>query len=192
MRTLLDMVKEYQTLLERKDELATLTKENTAAIEAAKLEITQQMIDDDCPRISTGGYTFTLQSKTAYSKRSEAEMAETGADFFSTLREEGLGDIIVEMVNARTLQSTMSAYVEEHGELSEALEAVCREAVEQDGADTILLGCLGIAQYGQPIQEKLGVRVLDPSALSVAWAELCIRTGLRHGPLAYPRYERSL
>lgn len=66
MRTLLDMVKEYQTLLERKDELATLTKENTAAIEAAKLEITQQMIDDDCPRISTGGYTFTLQSKTAY------------------------------------------------------------------------------------------------------------------------------
>ena len=84
MRTLLDMVKEYQALLERKDELATLTKENTAAIEAAKLEITQQMIDDDCPRISTGGYTFTLQSKTAYSKRSEAEMAETGADFFST------------------------------------------------------------------------------------------------------------
>ena len=126
MRTLLDMVKEYQALLERKDELATLTKENTAAIEAAKLEITQQMIDDDCPRISTGGYTFTLQSKTAYSKRSEAEMAETGADFFSTLREEGLGDIIVETVNARTLQSTMSAYVEEHGELSEALEAVIK------------------------------------------------------------------
>lgn len=27
MRTLLDMVKEYQALLERKDELATLTKE---------------------------------------------------------------------------------------------------------------------------------------------------------------------
>ena len=126
MRTLLDMVKEYQALLERKDELATLTKENPAAIEAAKLEITRQMIDDDCPRISTGGYTFTLQSKTAYSKRSEAEMAETGADFFSTLREEGLGDIIVETVNARTLQSTMSAYVEEHGELSEALEAVIK------------------------------------------------------------------
>ena len=71
MRTLLDMVKEYQALLERKDELATLTKENTAAIEAAKLEITQQMIDDDCPRISTGGYTFTLQSKTAYANSAE-------------------------------------------------------------------------------------------------------------------------
>ena len=43
MRTLLDMVKEYQTLLERKDELATLTKENTAAIEAAKLDDASNM-----------------------------------------------------------------------------------------------------------------------------------------------------
>ena len=75
MRTLLDMVKEYQALLERKDELATLTKENTAAIEAAKLEITQQMIDDDCPRISTGGYTYTLPKKNDYSNRSVADVA---------------------------------------------------------------------------------------------------------------------
>ena len=126
MRTLLDMVKEYQALLERKDELATLTKENTAAIEAAKLEITQQMIDDDCPSISVGGFKFTLTPKTIYNKKSEAELASEGINFFETLREEGLGDIIVETVNARTLQSTMSAYVEEHGELSEALEAVIK------------------------------------------------------------------
>ena len=72
------------------------------------------------------------------------------------------------------------------------LEAVCRQAMEEDGADTVLLGCLGFAQYGQAIEEKLGIRVLDPSALSVAWAELCLRTGLRHGPRAYPPYERTL
>ena len=123
---LLDMVKDYQQLLARKDELAALTKENSAAIEAAKQKITQQMVDDDCPRISTGGYTFTLTPKTSYSKRSEEELAATGADFFEVLRSEGLGDIIVETVNARTLQSTVSAYVEENGELSEALESVIR------------------------------------------------------------------
>ena len=123
---LLDMVKDYQTLLARKDELAALTKENNAAIEAAKQKITQQMVDDDCPRISTGGYTFTLTPKTSYSKRSEEELAASGADFLEVLRSEGLGDIIVETVNARTLQSTVSAYVEENGELSEALESVIR------------------------------------------------------------------
>ncbi len=124
--TLLDMVRKYQDLLTEKDRLAELTKENNAAIEAAKGEIAQQMVDDDCPRISTGGFTFTLTPKTSYSKRSEEELAASGADFFGTLREEGLGDLIVETVNARTLQSAMKAYVDENGELSEGLEAVIK------------------------------------------------------------------
>lgn len=124
--TLLDMVRNYQELLNEKDSLAAQTKANNAAIEAAKKDIAQQMVDDDCPRISVGGYSYSLTPKTAYSKRSEEELAETGADFFGVLREEGLGDIIVETVNARTLQSTMKAFVEENGELTEALETVIK------------------------------------------------------------------
>lgn len=123
---LLDMVKQYQALLEKKEDLAEQTKANNAAIEAAKAEITQQMVDDDCPSISTGGYKFTLTPKTSYSKRSDEELAESGLDFLGTLREEGLGDIIVEKVDARTLSATMKAYVEEHGELSEGLDAIVR------------------------------------------------------------------
>ena len=103
---LLEMVKHYQSLLETKDDLAEQTKANNAAIEAAKAEITQQMVDDE--------------------KRSDAELAESGLDFLDTLREEGLGDIIVEKVDPRTLQSTVKAYVEEHGELSEGLEGIIR------------------------------------------------------------------
>jgi hypothetical protein len=124
--TLLEMVRKYQDLLTEKERLADLTKENNAAIEAAKAEITQQMVDDDCPRISSGGYSYSLTPKTSYSKRSEAELAESGVDFFGTLREEGLGDLIVETVGARTLQSAMKAYVDENGELSEGLEAVVK------------------------------------------------------------------
>ncbi len=37
-----------------------------------------------------------------------------------------MGDLIVETVNARTLQSAMKAYVDENGELSEGLEAVIK------------------------------------------------------------------
>lgn len=123
---LLEMLKGYQALLEKKDDLAEQTKANNAAIEAAKAEITQQMVDDECPRISTGGYCFSLTAKTSYTKRSDAELAESGLDFLDTLREEGLGDIIVEKVDPRTLQSTVKAYIEEHGELSEGLEAIIR------------------------------------------------------------------
>lgn len=123
---LLEMVKHYQSLLETKDDLAEQTKANNAAIEAAKAEIAQQMVDDECPRISTGGYCFSLTAKTSYTKRSDAELAESGLDFLDTLREEGLGDIIVEKVDPRTLQSTVKAYIEEHGDLSEGLEAIIR------------------------------------------------------------------
>lgn len=123
---LLEMVKHYQTLLETKEDLAERTKANNAAIEAAKAEIAQQMVDDECPRISTGGYCFSLTAKTSYTKRSDAELAESGLNFLDTLREEGLGDIIVEKVDPRTLQSTVKAYVDEHGELSEGLEGIIR------------------------------------------------------------------
>ena len=108
--TLLDMVRDYQSLLERKEELADEVKANNALIEEAKANISQQMIDDDCPSISVGGFKFTLTPKTIYNKKSEAELASEGINFFETLREEGLGDIIVESVNTRTLQSTIKAY----------------------------------------------------------------------------------
>ena len=124
--TLLDMVKSYQELLIEKERLAELTKANNAAIEAAKTEIAQQMVDDDCPRISCAGYSFSLTPKTSYSKRSEAELSDAGIDFFGVLREEGLGDLIVETVNARTLQSAMKAYVDENGSLSDELDSVIR------------------------------------------------------------------
>ena len=124
--TLLEMVREYQDLLERKDDLAAQTKDNNAAIDDMRERIAQQMIDDDCPRISCGGYNFSLAQKTVYSKRSDAELAESGLDFLATLREEGLGDIIVEKVDPRTLQSTIKAYVDENGGLSEGLDAIIK------------------------------------------------------------------
>lgn len=123
---LIDMIRNYQALLERKDDLAEQTKTNNAAIEAAKAEITQQMVDEDIPRLSTGGYCFSLTAKTSYTKRSDAELAESGLNFLDVLREEGLGDLIVEKVDPRTLQSAVKAFVEERGELTEGLDSIIR------------------------------------------------------------------
>lgn len=124
VRTLTDMVRDYALLLEDKATLEQRTKDNNAAIEAAKKEIAQQMVDDDTPSITTGGYTYSLAPKVSYRKRSEAELAESGADFFTALRREGLGDIIKETVNPQTLNTAIRSYVEENDELSEGLAAV--------------------------------------------------------------------
>ena len=127
---LASMVKELQAALDRKDELAAQTKENNKLIEDIKARTAQQMVDDDVPQIAYGGYIFSLEEATIYNKRSEAELAEVakagGPSLFDALRNEGLGNIIQETVNSRTLNSTIREYVEENGELSDNLAAVIK------------------------------------------------------------------
>lgn len=118
---LYDKIDQYKALLDRKEELADQTKENNAAIEELKQQIAQEMIDNESPVISRNGFRYSLQEKIQYSKKAEETLMEEGLDFFEVLRNEGLGDLIVETVNARTLSSSMKAYVEENGELSEDL-----------------------------------------------------------------------
>lgn len=67
------------------------------------------------------------------------------------------------------------------------LEQACRQAAERDGADTAILGCLGMAQYGEEIETRCGVKIIDPAFLALAWAELSVRLGLRPGPRSVAR-----
>lgn len=130
MASVLDQkIRQYKEILDRKDELAELTKENNAAKEQLEQEICQMMVDEEKPNTVVDGFTYSLQQKTMYSKKSEEALAEAGIDFFDVLREQGLGDLIVEKVDPRTLQSSVSALVED-GELPEEL-AECLNVYEK-------------------------------------------------------------
>ena len=123
MESILDQkVREYKALLDRKDELAELTKENNAAKEQLEQEICQLMVDEEKPNTVVDGFSYSLQQTVMYSKKSEEALAEAGLVFFDVLREQGLGDIIVEKVDPRTLQSSVRAMAEED-ELPEDLAA---------------------------------------------------------------------
>ena len=123
MESVLDQkVREYKAVLDRKDELAEQTKENNARKEELEQEICQMMVDEEKPSTVVDGFTYSLQQKTMYSKKSEEALAEAGISFFDVLREQGLGDLIVERVDPRTLQSSVRAMAEEmDGELPEDL-----------------------------------------------------------------------
>lgn len=73
----------------------------------------------------------------------------------------------------------------------EYLERTCKKAVETDGADGIVLGCLGMAEYGKTIEKKLGVTVFDPAFIAVAFAEMSTRLGLAHGERTYPKFTKT-
>ena len=61
----------------------------------------------------------------------------------------------------------------------EYLKKVCGEAVAQEGIDTVVLGCLGMAQYGDELERSLGVKVIDPAFLALGWAEMAARLHIR-------------
>ena len=118
---LIDLIANYQTLLATKEALAEQTKANNKAIEDMKQQIADQMIDDEVTSIGYAGYNFSLQTKTVYSKKSEADLQAAGIDFFGLLRDNGLGDLIVERVDPRTLSASLKQIVEADGELPEDL-----------------------------------------------------------------------
>jgi len=55
---------------------------------------------------------------------------------------------------------------------------VGKKAVEEDGAEVIILGCAGMAGYAPEIESKLHVKVLDPAAFALKMAEAMVDLGL--------------
>jgi Asp/Glu/hydantoin racemase len=49
--------------------------------------------------------------------------------------------------------------------------ATARELVEEDGAETIILGCAGMAAHRRAAQEQLGTPVIDPVQAAVTMAK---------------------
>lgn len=126
---LTDKLDEYRALLDKKDELAQQTKDNNAEIDKCKKELVDLMVEEEVTNVTKDGYSYTLALKTYYSKKSEAELVAAGIDFFDVLRSEGMGDLIKETVNTRTLQSACANIVEEQDELPEVL-AECINSYE--------------------------------------------------------------
>lgn len=106
-------IEQYNALLERKEQLAAQSVENNKEIERVRRELADMMIDTEVDRISSGGFTFTLSEKVNFSQKGGVDEI-----LFDTLREDGLGDIIKETVNPRTLQSALKEIAEQNdGEL---------------------------------------------------------------------------
>lgn len=71
----------------------------------------------------------------------------------------------------------------------ERIVAECRRALEEDGADSIVLGCAGMADLCAHIQQLLGVPVVDGVAAGVQLVESLVALGLatsKRGELARP------
>lgn len=92
--------KEAEASLKDAKEVATRLKE----------ELVEAMVLEETDSIGRNGKKYSLVGKRKFSKRAGSE-----EELFSLLREQGLGDIITETVNANTLNAAMNALADEMG-----------------------------------------------------------------------------
>ncbi len=57
---------------------------------------------------------------------------------------------------------------------------VARTLRNTDGADVLIMGCAGMAQYRSPIEDATGLPVVEPCQAAVAMALGRITLGLTH------------
>lgn len=67
-----------------------------------------------------------------------------------------------------------------------AILAEARKAVEEDGADVIVLGCGALFGLAQQLQKELGVPVIDPGLVALKIAEDLVKLRLAQSKKAFP------
>ena len=82
------------------------------------------------------------------------------------LRQMGLMD---RLAGERPLEMSVAETATGDGTLTRMIE-VGRALKDQDGADVIVMGCAGMARHRRPLEDALGIPVIDPTQAAVAMA----------------------
>lgn len=82
--------------------------------------------------------------------------------------------------------------LQEKGVLENKLLEAIELAVDQDGAEAIVLGCTGMLGLARHLSEEMARRgkpvpVIDPTAAAIGYLEMLVRSGVSHSKVTYPR-----
>lgn len=82
----------------------------------------------------------------------------------------------------RAIEIPVLALAEDREATVEKMVEEGRRAVEEDRADTLVLGCMSMGFLGvaEEMSERLGVPVVNPVRTSLKTAEALVGAGLRH------------
>lgn len=100
------------------------------------------------------------------------------------VRNAGVGD---KLASVRAIDIPV---LELHDDREQTIEATVREgrrAIEEDRADTLILGCMsmGFLEVAEAVAPELGVPVLNPGKSSLKFAEALVGAGVTHSRRAY-------
>jgi allantoin racemase len=94
-------------------------------------------------------------------------------------------DVSDRLVSVRTIGCPVEETV--HAEVVlDALEKESNKALEDDGAEVIILGCTGMTGYAEALQKRLDLPIVDPSVAALKVAEMMITMNIKHSRLTTP------
>ncbi len=74
-------------------------------------------------------------------------------------------------------------------DMEKTFDALCnaaRRCIEEDGAQCIVLSCLGMAGMGERMTNELKIPVIDPAPVAIKYAEMLAGLGICYSRKAYP------
>ena len=69
--------------------------------------------------------------------------------------------------------------------IKQALLKEAKHAVENDGAEVIVLSCGSLIGLGKWLQEQLGIPVIEPGLIALKIAEDLVKLGLSHSKVSF-------
>ena len=99
---------------------------------------------------------------------------------------------LIERVRAQAAESGADEAVVEalftgkEDEMFKTLTSEAQKAIDEDGADVILLGSTTMHQAGEYMQRHLAAQVVNPGPVAIKMAETIVSLGLSHSKVAYP------
>lgn len=92
------------------------------------------------------------------------------------------------LASVRAVEVSVLDLAKERPRVIETFVDEGKKAIEEDGADVLVPGCMSMAFLGiaEDVQKELGIPVLNPAAVALKTAELFVRLGLRTSKRAYP------
>lgn len=75
--------------------------------------------------------------------------------------------------------------LEDEQEAEEHLYAAARKAIDEDGAQAIVLSCTGMMAMRDSLEKRLGVPVIEPYLAAIQFAASLVRMKLRQSRLSY-------
>lgn len=95
------------------------------------------------------------------------------------------------MISVRALDIPVVELRENPDVTQRYLERLCKKSIVEDRIDTLILGCLGMARYGDLLEQKYGIKVIDPAFLAVGYAEFSARLRLVPSGRAYTAFQNQ-